>query len=315
MAGIEVNDRPGDLLLISSLLVIAFLAPAITGCLGGEDDDVFDVVLVTIAPLREVVRSIAAEDTEVVVMVPEGQDPHSYSPKPSQLLRASKADIYFKVGSGIEFEELHLQTITEQNRGMLVTDLSEGIDIFDFDEHYGQEDHEGSGTDHEGHDHEGGDPHIWLSPSNMRIMAQNVLSGFLEADPDNAELYQKNHRAYDLKLQDAVSEIKDMLEPYRGEEFLAYHPSWGYFGDEFELVQIAIEEDGKRPGPQGIASLIDQAKEHNITVVFIELQFDTSDADVIADAIGGEVVTVDPLSPDYIDNLTDVAEKMRAGFQ
>jgi zinc transport system substrate-binding protein len=298
-----------------SLLIIAIVLPAISGCIGTGDDGSFDVVLVTIPPLIEVVRSIATEDIEVVVMVPEGQDPHSYSPKPSQLLKASKADIYFKVGSGIEFEELHLETILEQNKNMMVVDLSEGIDVIDFDEHYGQDEHSENGSVEDGHDHQGGDPHIWLSPGNMRIMAVNVLSGLIEADPDNEAIYNTNHQAYDLKLQNAISEIGDMLLPYKGEEFLVYHPSWGYFGDEFELAQIAIEEDGKRPGPQGIASLIDQAREHNITVVFVELQFDTSDADVIADAIDGEVVTVDPLSSDYIGNFKDVAEKMRAGFQ
>jgi len=298
-----------------SVLLTAILLSFISGCIDTDDEKNFDIILVTIPSIEEVVRSISGGDVEVVVMVPEGRDPHSYSPTPSQLMKASRADVYFKVGSGIEFEELHLDTIKEQNDKMLVVDLSEGIDILDFDEHYGYKGYEGNLTIHDDHDHDGGDPHIWLSPKNMRTMAMNVLNGLKAADPENTDIYQANHDIYETRLMSAISEISDMLMPYRGEEFLAYHPSWGYFGDDLELMQIAIEQDGKRPGPQGILSVIEQAKERNITVVFVELQFDTSDADVIADAIGGEVVTVDPLSPDYIENLMDVAEKVKAGFE
>jgi zinc transport system substrate-binding protein len=79
-------------------------------------------------------------------------------------------------------------------------------------------------------------------------------------------------------------------------------------------VQIAVEEDGKAPGPQGIASLIEQAEHDNITVVFAEPQFDSSSAQQIADAIGGSVVKVDPLAVDYQTNLKDIAQKMVDGF-
>ncbi len=97
-------------------------------------------------------------------------------------------------------------------------------------------------------------------------------------------------------------------------KFLTYHPAWGYFADAFDLIQLSVEEGGKEPGPQGVASLIDQARDENITVVFVEPQFDTSSASQIANAIGGKVVTVDPLSSDYMENLRIVAEKMREGF-
>ena len=78
--------------------------------------------------------------------------------------------------------------------------------------------------------------------------------------------------------------------------------------------QLTIEEEGKKPGPQGLAALIDQAQAYNITVVYVEPQFDRSSAEVIAESIGGEVVEIDPLAPNYIENIRDVADKIEGGF-
>ncbi|MBN1538757.1 MAG: zinc ABC transporter substrate-binding protein, partial [Candidatus Thermoplasmatota archaeon] len=74
-------------------------------------------------------------------------------------------------------------------------------------------------------------------------------------------------------------------------------------------------EGGKEPGPQGIALLIEQARDNNITVVFVEPQFDTSTAGQIADAIGGKVVAVNPLAMDYTDNILKVTEDLVEGFK
>ncbi|MFW3146471.1 MAG: metal ABC transporter solute-binding protein, Zn/Mn family [Thermoplasmatota archaeon] len=311
MAAREISFAVSVIIISSAFLMAA-------GCLGG-DDGAFDLVVVSVLPQKEMVESISGSGIRVEVMVPEGQSPHGYSPTPGQLLDITKADLYFKVGSGVEFELNHIGTLTETNPDMVVIDTSKGIDVKSFDEHLGADDHsveEGEITSENGddHDHEGTDPHIWLSPSNMKIMAGNVRSALIEHDPENGDLYDSNYEAYIGRLEEAIGAMKEKLDPHAGEEFLVYHPAWGYFGDEFGLIQLSIEEEGKKPGPQGIAAIIDQAREHNITVVFVSPQFDTSGARQIADEIGGEVVMVDSLAEDYIDNILEVADKMDRGL-
>ncbi len=298
------------LVLSISLMITASSFLLISGCLDEKEDNILDLIVVSIGPQKQMVKSIVGEDVNVVVMVPENMDPHTYSPTPSQLLKVSRADIYFKVGSGVEFEETNMDTLKETGSHMKVVDLSEGIDVVSFEDHQGSQEN----TDTHDDDHHGTDPHIWLDPKNMKKMADNVLKALEAEDPDNAGSFRSNHEAYITELDDLLSDIEEDLEPFSNMKFLTYHPAWGYFADAFDLIQLSVEEDGKEPGPQGVASLIDQAREENITVVFVEPQFDTSSASQIANAIGGKVVTVDPLSSDYMENLRIVADKMREGF-
>jgi zinc transport system substrate-binding protein len=77
---------------------------------------------------------------------------------------------------------------------------------------------------------------------------------------------------------------------------------------------IAIEDEGKQPGPAGIGAIITQAKEENITVIFVAPQFDTSSAETIASEIDGEVVFANPLMSNYEETITKLAEDMVTGF-
>jgi len=301
-----------------ALMMLLAASAMFAGCLDGGKDDVLNKVFVTILPQAQMVEAIAGEGIEVDVLIPAGQSPHSYSLTPGQLKDLSEADIFFMVGSGVEFEITNLDIIRETNRDIVVVDLSSGVELKAWDEHHGAgHDHEEVPTraaEEDDHDHEGNDPHIWLSPRNMIVMAENVRNALISYDPDNRDEYTANHASYMADLNTTISKMEELLQGHEDGEFLAYHPAWGYFGDDFDLVQISIEDAGKQPGPQGIAAVIDQAKEHNITVVFVEPQFDTSSANQIADEIGGRVVVVDPLARDYLSNMVKVATEMAAGF-
>jgi zinc transport system substrate-binding protein len=281
--------------------MVVFTA-AISGCITTEPDDAEIGAIVSIGPQREMVEAVGGDLVKVTVMVPPGESPHTYSPVPSQMKEVAKAKVYFEVGSGVEFELNHLDTLRSQNKGMKVIDCSDGVTLLDMEGH--------------DHDHEHGeDPHIWLSPVNAVIMVDNIYEGLVKVDPDNEPVYKNNRDAYVASLELLHSELEDRFAPHQNESFLTYHASWGYFAHEYGLEQLVIEEGGKEPGPAGVAAIIEQAKEHNITVVFVSPQFDTSNAEVIAQEIGGKVVHVDPLSGDYISNMREVAAKLEEGLE
>ena len=87
---------------------------------------------------------------------------------------------------------------------------------------------------------------------------------------------------------------------------MVFHPSWGYFATEYGLEQIAVEIEGKEPSAKDMANFIEKALERNIKVVFASPQFNQQSARTIADEIGGEVVSIDPLAEDYITNMRTV---------
>lgn len=277
-------------IIFACILGTISLAAILSGCIeSGETEKM--IVVVTLAPQREMIRAIGGDKIKVTIMVPVGESPHSYAPVPSQMTEVAKAKVYMKVGSGVEFEVNYLDEIISQNKDLKIVDCSKGIDLIET----------GGGRY---------DPHIWLSPENVKVIVNNMCDGLVGVDSRNKDFYEENRDAYLTRLDELNSDLKDEFKDREGSFFLVYHPAWGYFARNYDLNQLAIEDEGKQPGPAGVTAIIDQAKEHGIKVILVSPQFDQSSAQVIADEIDGEVISVDPLAEDYIENLRDVATKM-----
>jgi zinc transport system substrate-binding protein len=306
------------------ILVLSFFVGTslvLSGCLDTTEHEKVSI-LVTIVPQENMVTSIGGEYVDVTIMVPAGESPHSFEPTPQQMTKVAQASAYFTVGSGVEFEVVHMDTIIEQNSDIQVFDCSENISVVSFDQHYGKEDHHEEeehdhdyedGDEHD-HDHDGTDPHIWTSPVNFKKMAEVVYQGLIEIDPDHQNEYYSNYQAYILSLDNLHTNISTRLQSYEGRSFMVYHPAWGYFGDTYNLKMIAIEDEGKQPGPAGIASIIEQAKNESINVIFVSPQFDISSAETIAEEINGQVVFANPLTSEYQQTLLDLTDALAEGY-
>lgn len=255
-------------------------------------------VVVTIPPQAEFAEKVGKDRVEVTVMVPPGASPHTYEPTPSQLTKVSNAHLYAVVGSGIEFELAWMDKIIGMNENMVIVDCSQGIELI----------REHEDKEHEHYGHEGYDPHIWLSPRNAVIMVEHIYQGLIQIDAENKEYYTQNKNEYVKELNDLDEEIVKALSGKENRKIMVYHPSWAYFCRDYRLQQIPIEKEGKEPTPQGIAHLIQQAKENNITVIFASPQFNTESAEVIAREINGTIVLIDPLEKTYTENIRKVAE-------
>ena len=265
-------------------------------------------IVVSILPLQEFTEKIGGDKVSVSVMVPPGASPHSYEPKPEQLVNVGKAKMYVKVGSPIEFELTWLDKIISTNRNMTVVDASKGITLVKMEyEHENHEEGESEAHTLEEHD-EGYDPHIWLSPKNAKIMVENIYKSLVSLDSKNEKFYTSNKEAYIRELNELDSKIQKALSGKKTKMFMVFHPAWGYFAKDYNLKQIPIEKGGKEATAKGIQNLINQAKEHNIRIVFVSPQFSTKSADVIAKEIKGRVVFIDPLAKDYINNLNKVSQ-------
>lgn len=260
------------------------------------------LVAVTIPPQREFVKEVGGDKIKTLLMIPPGQQPHSYEPTSQQMRSVAKADIYFKVGSGVEFEDTWMDTIREYNPEMKIVDGSRGIDLLSIGE--------GEQEDEDNRDQERLDQHVWLSPKNAITMVENLVDDIIEEDPENEEFYLKNSEGYITELRELDDKIKEKLEDHEDEKFLIYHPSFGYFAHRYNLTQVPIQKEGKEPGTKGLQVIIGQAKEDNISVIFVSPQFDKNNAETIAEEIDGEVLVLNPLAEDYLTNMREVAHKL-----
>ena len=289
---------------ISILLALVFagaLAVSAMSCQQKEEISEKIGVVVTILPQAEFVESVGGERVEVNVMVPPGANIHIYEPTPSQMTAFAEAEMYAKVGSGIEFELVWIDKLVAVNKNMLIVDCSKGVEL---QEMIGEYEHDGE------HEHGVMDPHIWMSPLNAQIMVRNICDGLVQVDPDNKPYYEQNRDAYLPKLAELDQLIRDGLSGLLNRKFMVYHPAFGYFAREYNLTMIPIEAEGKEPTAAGLAHLIEQAKEHDIKVIFAEPQFNPQSAEVIAGAIGGRVVFIDSLAKNYIANLHSLLDEL-----
>ena len=94
----------------------------------------------------------------------------------------------------------------------------------------------------------------------------------------------------------------------RGEKILVFHPAFGYFADEFGLVQEAIETGGNEPSPKQLEKIISEAKAEDVRVIFVQPQFSKSSAEAVANAIGGAVIAINPLAADWFSNMRKIAD-------
>jgi zinc transport system substrate-binding protein len=272
--------------LIAAACLLLGLMTAMAGCTGADvdvEDDGRIVVVATIPPQQEFVERVGGEHVRVILLVPPGADPHTHEPAPAVLAGVAEADLYAMVGSGIEFEIAWGEKIAALNPSMAVVNCSQGVEFI------------------------AADPHIWTSPRNAKVMVENIRDGLIEADPENAEDYRRNAAAYLDDLDALDAEISALIAGSGVRVVLVDHPSWAYLARDYGFEEVAIESEGKEPSPKRIEHLIRLAEEEGVRVVFASPEHSTRSAGVIAEAIGGSVVTVSPLKKDYLDNMRQVA--------
>ncbi|WAI01918.1 metal ABC transporter solute-binding protein, Zn/Mn family [Methanogenium organophilum] len=274
---------------------------------GGITDSAPFTVAVTIPPYREFAEAIGGDHVTVMVMVPAGASPHTYEPTPGQLRALADTPLYLAVGSGIEFEEAWMESLTAVNPGMQVVDTSAGITLLHTDEGDAPVTDTTVGTDGDIRY----DPHIWLSPANARVIARTIADAYITYAPADAAYFEGQFASYDAELEQLDQEIEETFAGTDKKTVLVYHPAWGYYADRYGLDMHAVETDGKEPSPANLQKIISTAKENEIPVIFASPESPTRNAEAIADEIGGQVVYISPLAEDYTDNLVQVTDAFR----
>ena len=132
----------------------------------------------------------------------------------------------------------------------------------------------------------------------------------IKIDAQNSDFYKTNYEEFIKELDALDEQIKKLLTPYEKKSFMVFHPSWGYFAKRYNLEQISIEVEGKEPKPNELVELIEEAKKHNIKVIFVAPQFSQKSAQTISKSIGANVIAIDPLTDNWNENLLKVAKEI-----
>ena len=264
---------------------------------------------VSILPQSFFVERIGGDNVYVELLVEPGRDPHTFEPTPKQMIALGESDLYF--GIGFPFEEQILKKVQGSNPNFVLIKTDAGVTRRTLDEH-----HHTHETENEFHYEEIAlDPHIWLSYPEIKMQMINIYESLVKYDPDNAQTYKENFNEFLSELDEVHERLKKTFSPHKSKPFFVFHPAFGYFADTYGLIQIPIEIEGKNPTPKQIESIIINAKEKNISIIFVSPQFDRRSAQTIADAIDGAVVSINPLEKNVLRNLEEIAKKIRGSFK
>jgi zinc transport system substrate-binding protein len=314
MAGVPAFHPPR----LASVFALALLAACAAGPPNVEAAPEERIqVAVSVPPQAFFVDRIGGARVTVQVMIPPGASETSYSPSPRQLVALTRARLYVKVGHpAFLFEANHIDRFLADHREIRVVDMSAGIEPILEGEDEGRVESPGFfGEEHESHAanvaHIGGDPHVWVAPATVRVASRNIARALSAVDPGHAGEYRRNLSSFLAEIDALDREIRADLAAGSTRRFMVYHPAWGYFAREYGLEQMAIETGGREPSAGRLIEMIDRGRRDGVRAIFVQRGFARKSAEVIAEALGGEVVVVDPMAYDWIASLRSATRAFR----
>ena len=273
--------------------IIIALILILSGCTAPAYDKL--IVAVGIVPEAAFVSKVAGDLADVVTMIPAGNSPANYAPSASEMQALSDAAVYFTLQMPTEEANI-LPKVRDFNDDIEIVNLRDAVAAA-----YPLLTADGNTSP---------DPHVWLSPKRAAVMVQVIADTLADIDADNSDVYHQNAADYIAELEALDQEIQQTAANLANKSFLIYHAAYAYFADDYGLDMVAIETAGKEASAAEIQDVIDFACGSGIEAVFYQEEFDDSQAQTIADEIGGRVIKAAPLSYDYIQELKRFADAL-----
>lgn len=286
-------------------------------------------VVTSFYPLYYLASEIGGEHVEVSNLIAAGVEPHDWTPKSQDLVKASQGDLFLYHGAGLEtWIDDFLKGVSSDSKSV-VAEVSTGIDLIagyehDHDHGHGEEEHghDDHGHEHgeEGHDHdadehshddagheqehagEGGhshdtDPHTWVSPKSALILASNIKNSLAEVDPDHAADYEANYAAVKEKLETLDREYEEGLQGVSQKNLVVSHQAFGYLARDYGLTQLSIMglSADAEPRAQDIVNIAKFVKENGVKYIFFEELISDQLAKMLASEAGVDTMVLNPL--------------------
>lgn len=249
----------------------------------------------TLPPLAWLVDRVGGERVDTAVLLPPGTSPHAFEPSPRQLRELAAAELLVIVGHpDLAFEAHQVRRLAADRPALTVVAMAGGA----------------SGTG----DDAGVDPHLWTAPRNMAATAGRVAAALERLDPPGAAVYRRNLAALRGELDALDAELRRRFSSLPHRTFYVQHPAWGHLAAEYGLRQVALEEEGKEPGPRELVRLVEEARRRGVTAVFVQRGEPRQAARVFAAETGARVVELDPLAYDWLGETRRTADALHAAL-
>jgi len=225
-------------------------------------------VVTTLFPLYDFVRNVGGEAVEVALLLPPGVEPHSFEPKPEDLLKVARADVFIYTGMSMEpWAEKLVDGVVKAGKPLKL-EAGAGARYLEA----------GRGAD-DGHHHQEGapggtrDPHIWLDIRNAMLMVDNIAAALAKAAPAKRDLFLANAAAYNRQLAALEGRFRTELAACKGREFIhGGHYAFAYLADCYQLKYISAfgVSAESEPTPRKLVDLVKAVRRHKLDYIFYE---------------------------------------------
>lgn len=259
-------------------------------------------VVTTTSTIYDLVKEIGNEKVKVDYLCRGDQDPHFLEVKPSYMLKLRKADMLFKIGLGLE---MWAQQLIDGSR-------NSNLEIIDLSSDITKKDVPGGKVDaSQGDIHLYGNPHYWLDPENVKIMAKEIYEALSNKDPENSSFYKKNYEDYSKILDAKISEWKKKMYPLKDQQIVFFHASWVYFAERFgiKIAGYIEPKPGITPTPSHNAEVINLIKKNTITKIVMENYYSENSPKMIAEKTNTKVIKV-PVNVFGMDRIDSYIKMM-----
>lgn len=276
-------------------------------------------VVTTLPDLQSITAFVGGDKVEVFAIATGFQNPHFVDPKPSYILKLTKADVFVTIGLDLEIGWVPPLLNSARNAKILkggegYVDASVNMPLLQVPT---------SVNRGEGDIHIYGNPHYWLDPANGKIIAQNICDGLVRVAPHDQAYFQANLAKFDEQLDSKMKEWTAAMLPFKDVKVIAYHNEWPYFEQRFglQIVDFLEPKPGIPPTPSQLAKVIGEMKRDDIKIVINSPYFAAQSAELVARNTGGEVVTLatsvgaDPSIKNYFDLFDYNVAKITAALK
>ena len=284
-----MHARAGFLLAALCAAILASIFAAACGSSGDDDGNERLSVVTTVAPLRNIVENVGGEAVDVVALVPEGVNSHTFEPAPDAVREIERADLIIINGLNLELPTLELAEANKRSDAPIIQLGDEAVapDEYVYDFSFPES---------------GGNPnpHLWTAPLLAGTYAEIARDALIEADPGNEDYYQANAAAFAERMRelDEAFEIALATVPPERRKLLTYHDSFPYFAPRYgyEVIGAIQPSDFSEPSAREVAELIRQIERSGVPAIFGSEVFPSEVLETIAREAGA--VQVSTLSDD-----------------
>ncbi len=298
---------------ISTLLFLLVSALSLLSCSRkGEPNE--RCLTVSNPAMAYFVSRLAPADVRVNVMIPQGADHDSYTPKPSQMAALANSMAYIAFGP-LDFELTWKERMLSAAPNMTWCEMSQDIDLIasaHSHHHHSETSESEVAEESEDHTHasESYDPHYWLSPRQAAILSRNVANTLKQLIPESASRIDSASASLFADISAADSALTQVAASHKGETFVIYHPALAYVARDYGFNQLCIGNDGVAPKPRRFAMLADSARRAGARIFFLQEGFAPDRVESSAEEMNTRIVRFQPESADWVQTMATITSAL-----